>query len=243
MLVIDDADGPTSIAGVMGGARSEVSEGTTRVLMEVATWNGPNIHRTSQVLGLRSEASGRFEKGLAPEQAMEAQAVAHAAHGRADRRAARAAARSTSAATARRPRRSACARSASRPCSACRSRASARPRSCARSSSASADADDGLDVTVPPFRRNDVTREADLIEEVARIDGLDKLPATLPKRRDAGRAAERRAAPAPPRRRRARRPRPARDRRLELHRARPRRPAAPASRATRGATSSSSRTR
>ena len=41
----------------------------------------------------------------------------------------------------------------------------------------------GLDVLVPAFRRNDVTREADLIEEVARIDGLEKLPATLPKRR------------------------------------------------------------
>src|SRR3954469_21243617 len=76
MLVIDDADGPTSIGGVMGGARSEVSESTTRVLMEVASWNGPNIHRTSNALGLRSEASGRFEKGLAPEQAMEAQVVA-----------------------------------------------------------------------------------------------------------------------------------------------------------------------
>ncbi len=47
------------------------------------------------------------------------------------------------------------------------------------------EADDGLDVTVPHFRRNDVYREADLIEEVARIDGLDKLPATLPKRRNA----------------------------------------------------------
>src|SRR5439155_3029495 len=46
-VVIDDADGPTSIAGVMGGARSEVGEGTTRVLMEVATWDGPNINRTS----------------------------------------------------------------------------------------------------------------------------------------------------------------------------------------------------
>ena len=76
MFVIDDADGPTSIAGVMGGARSEVNDGTTRVLMEAATWNGPNIQRTSTRLGLRTEASGRFEKGLAPEQAMEAQAVA-----------------------------------------------------------------------------------------------------------------------------------------------------------------------
>src|SRR4029077_2052307 len=47
------------------------------------------------------------------------------------------------------------------------------------------DADDGLDVTVPHFRRNDVYREADLIEEVARIDGLEKLPATVPKRRGA----------------------------------------------------------
>ena len=53
----------------MGGARSEVGPTTTRVLMEVATWNGPNIHRTSWRLGLRSEASARFEKGLQPEQA------------------------------------------------------------------------------------------------------------------------------------------------------------------------------
>ena len=48
-----------------------------------------------------------------------------------------------------------------------------------------AGADDGLDVTVPHFRRADVTREADLIEEVARIDGLDRLPATLPSRHGA----------------------------------------------------------
>ncbi|MGH2855758.1 MAG: phenylalanine--tRNA ligase subunit beta, partial [Solirubrobacteraceae bacterium] len=47
-------------------------------------------------------------------------------------------------------------------------------------------APDGLDVTVPPVRRADVTREADLIEEVARIDGLERLPATLPRHRPAG---------------------------------------------------------
>ena len=76
MVVIQDADGPTSIAGLMGGAGSEVQPGTTRVLMEVATWNGPNIHRSSWALGLRSEASGRFEKGLQPEQCMHAQAIA-----------------------------------------------------------------------------------------------------------------------------------------------------------------------
>ena len=46
-------------------------------------------------------------------------------------------------------------------------------------------AERGLDVTVPALRRADVTREVDLIEEVARIDGLEKLPATLPARRGA----------------------------------------------------------
>ena len=76
VCVIDDADGPTSIAGVMGGARSEVRAGTTRVLMEAATWNGPNIQRTSARLGLRTEASGRFEKQLQPEQGLDGQAVA-----------------------------------------------------------------------------------------------------------------------------------------------------------------------
>jgi phenylalanyl-tRNA synthetase beta chain len=75
-LLIADDEGPTSIAGVMGGERSEVSDATTRVLMEVATWDGANIHSTALELGLRSEASARFEKGLAPEQAMDAQIVA-----------------------------------------------------------------------------------------------------------------------------------------------------------------------
>ena len=67
MVVICDADGPTSIAGIMGGARSEVEPQTTRVLIEAATWIGANIQRSSPRLGLRSEASGRFEKGLEPE--------------------------------------------------------------------------------------------------------------------------------------------------------------------------------
>ena len=76
VCLIADDDGPTSIAGVMGGTRSEVQHDTTRVLMEAASWHGPNIHDTSLKLGLRSEASGRFEKGLQPEQTLEAQAVA-----------------------------------------------------------------------------------------------------------------------------------------------------------------------
>ena len=61
---------------MIGGARSEVLGSTTRVLMGGRHWDGANIHRTSLKLGLRSEASGRNEKGLQPEQAMEAQAIA-----------------------------------------------------------------------------------------------------------------------------------------------------------------------
>lgn len=66
MLLVCDGDGPSSLAGVMGGARSEISDTTTTILLEAATWNPGNIRRTSTKLGLRSEASSRFEKGLDP---------------------------------------------------------------------------------------------------------------------------------------------------------------------------------
>jgi phenylalanyl-tRNA synthetase beta chain len=184
MVLIADAEGPTSIAGVMGGARSEVSESTTRVLMEAATWDGPNIHRTAWGLGLQSEASLRFEKQLQPEQAMWAQAVAAqlmvelcgatlvpgtidiggdgpppaTIHLRDERIA------------------------------GLLGRPIGRPR-CREILHAleftTYDEDDGLDVQPPVFRRGDVTREVDVIEEVARLDGLEKLPATLPSRHGA----------------------------------------------------------
>jgi phenylalanyl-tRNA synthetase beta chain len=75
-VLVCDRDGPSGIAGIMGGEHSEVSEKTTRVLLEVATWNGVNILRTSRKLGLRSDASNRFEKQLHPEMALRAQRVA-----------------------------------------------------------------------------------------------------------------------------------------------------------------------
>ena len=76
MALVCDAEGPSGIGGVMGGLISEVSDSSTRVLMEAATWVGPNIMRTSKALGLRSEASARFEKQLHPEQGMAAQRLA-----------------------------------------------------------------------------------------------------------------------------------------------------------------------
>ncbi len=186
MVLIADAEGPTSIAGVMGGARSEVSADTTRVLMEVATWDGANIHRSSLALGLRSEASGRNEKQLQPEQAMDAQVLATALMievcgarvlpGTIDIGGPGPAAQTIRLRDARLngllglqiPR----ARSAEL-------------LTALEFTTADAPTGDGLDVTVPAFRRGDVTREADLIEEVARLGALADLPATLPPRRGA----------------------------------------------------------
>ena len=64
MLIIADTKGPIGIAGVMGGLTSEVTDKTTNVLFEAAVFNGPSIRRTSKALGMRSEASGRFERGV-----------------------------------------------------------------------------------------------------------------------------------------------------------------------------------
>src|SRR2546421_10054470 len=66
MLLITDSEGPTAIAGVMGGAISEVNDKTTTVLLEAANFQAANIRRTSVALGLRTDASSRFEKGLDP---------------------------------------------------------------------------------------------------------------------------------------------------------------------------------
>ena len=184
MVVIEDVDGPTSIAGLMGGARSEVQPETTRVLLEVANWHGPNIHRSSWTLGLRSEASSRFEKGLAPEQCLWAQAIAT------------------------KLMIECCGASVTPGTLDIGGEGSPPPaiglreaRVCAilgievsRDRQAqilnaldfhTVEVDDGLQAVPPPVRREDVTREIDLIEEVARIDGLERLPITLPARRGA----------------------------------------------------------
>jgi phenylalanyl-tRNA synthetase beta chain len=70
MLVVADAERPVAIAGVIGGEESAVIGGTTDVLLEAATFNGPSIRQTSRTLGLRTEASARFERGLPPELAL-----------------------------------------------------------------------------------------------------------------------------------------------------------------------------
>ena len=179
-VLVCDRNGPSGIAGIMGGQVSEVSAETTRVLLEVANWNGTNILRTSRLLGLRSEASSRFEKQLHPELCMRAQRIASRlmvelcgaklVPGTID----------VAAEIPLPPK--------------IRLRGE-RVEGLLGMSIEQADQvaylerlgfgveveGDDLVVEVPPDRHHDVTREVDLIEEVARVHGLDeRLPSTLP---------------------------------------------------------------
>ena len=72
MLAICDEEKPVALAGVMGGANSEIEGDTAMVVFESANFNGPSVRRTAMALGMRTEASGRFEKGLDPMGTVEA---------------------------------------------------------------------------------------------------------------------------------------------------------------------------
>ncbi len=179
MLLVCDGEGPSAIAGVMGGQVSEVSESTTNVLLEIASWNGPNIHRTSQKLGLRSEASGRFEKGLSPQLPLEVQEIATKLM--VELTGARLVSATIDVA-GEIPQPEPIELRASRvegllgtaiPLERC-------AEILERLDFAVEIGGDSLRATPPHYRAADVTREADLIEEVARIEGVDSFPATLP---------------------------------------------------------------
>src|SRR5438552_4064318 len=70
MLVIADALRPVAIAGVIGGEETAVTTATTDILLESANFSGPSVRQTSRALGLRTEASARFERALPPELAL-----------------------------------------------------------------------------------------------------------------------------------------------------------------------------
>ena len=67
MLVIADKDKPVAIAGVMGGENSEIEADTNTVVFESAVFYGGSVRKTAKAVGLRTEASSRYEKGLSPE--------------------------------------------------------------------------------------------------------------------------------------------------------------------------------
>ena len=179
MVAVADRGGLAGIGGMMGGSVSEVSESTTTVLMESANWNGPNILKTSRDLGLRSEASSRFEKQLHPDLTLRAQAVA---------------ARLMVEICGAVPMTGVVDVASGSPASApIRLRAGRVERILGLPIEADRQVEalemlgfgveregEDLLVTVPPDRYFDVTREIDLVEEVGRISDLDRnLPATL----------------------------------------------------------------
>jgi phenylalanyl-tRNA synthetase beta chain len=179
-VLVCDSDGPAGIAGIMGGQVSEVSAATTRVLLEVANWNGTNILRTSRLLGLRSEASSRFEKQLHPELCMRAQRIASRllvelcgaklVPGTID----------VAAEIPAAPRIQLRAARVEGLLGMRIDQADQAAYLERLGFGAEADGED-LQVEVPPDRHYDVTREVDLIEEVGRIHGFDEhLPTTLP---------------------------------------------------------------
>jgi phenylalanyl-tRNA synthetase beta chain len=66
MCLVCDAERPVDLGGIMGGENSEIKEDTTEIILELANFKAANIRRTSQAFGLRTDAGVRFEKGLSP---------------------------------------------------------------------------------------------------------------------------------------------------------------------------------
>jgi phenylalanyl-tRNA synthetase beta chain len=181
--VVGGTEGPLGLAGIMGGASSEVSDQTRVVALEAAWWDPLSIRRASKALGLHTEASHRFERGADPEAPPAATArIAHllgkigagtARPGLLDRH------------PAPRPRRTTVFRL---------ERAAAMlgtnvPEGRAREiliglGFGVKEQAGGWSVEVPSWR-GDVSREADVVEEVGRHLGIDRIPSTVPPSRGA----------------------------------------------------------
>lgn len=178
MLVIADAGQPVGIAGVMGGATSEVADTTTDILLESAWFQPASVRRTARALEMRTEASYRFERGA--DVAMAPIAL---------RRAARLILELAGGAAVS-PVVDVCPRPWSPPAIALRrerierlvgiSVAGLPVDAMLRRLGFDAEAaPDGWRVR-PPAHRVDVSLEVDLIEEIARLHGYDRIPSTLP---------------------------------------------------------------
>ncbi len=180
-LLIADRDKPLAIAGVMGGLNSEVSDSTGTILLESAYFEPMTIARTARRLGLRSEASYRFERGID----REGQVGALIRAAELIRRIARG--REASPIADFEPRKAE-RREIALDLGAMESLLGvaippgvARTRLKSLGSQVSARGK-GVLAVVPPSFRSDLVEQADLIEEVARLGGLEDIPALLPAR-------------------------------------------------------------
>ena len=177
-IVISDAEGITSLAGVMGGSISEVNDGTSNVLIEAANWHPPSILYTSKRHNLRTEASARFERGVDPNLPLQAAsraiallaelAGAEAASGVAD--------------VYPTPVEPALVELSVSDVERLLGTAFTSVESAGLLTrlGMTVSGTDPLKVEVPTYRP-DVTRPVDLIEEIARLHGYDQFPPTIPR--------------------------------------------------------------
>ncbi len=176
-LLITDGERPVALAAIMGGLESEVSESTTGLLLEAANFEPIGVLRTSERLGLRTEGSNKWEKGVDPYAAEPAAVLA-------SRLLADVAAAEPIAAVdvndglPERPLVTLRTERASRLIGL--DVATGEQRSILER--LGFEVDRAWAVTVPTWRARDVTREVDLVEEVARVV-LDRVPHTMPLRR------------------------------------------------------------
>ena len=177
ILMICDAQKPVAIAGIMGGENSMITDDVHTVLFEAATFNGPNIRKSAKRIGLRTDASNVFEKGLEPHNAedainracqlMQELGCGNPAKGMADEHA---------------PLKD-------------KHRIPFMPEKYNKLLGTDVSNDQMMDIfkrleigydkdkneLVIPYFRQDLIGQADIAEEVARFYGYDKIPTTLPK--------------------------------------------------------------
>jgi phenylalanyl-tRNA synthetase beta chain len=178
MLLVTDGTKPVAIAGVMGGANSEVTNDTTRILLESAKFAGSSVRRTSRQLGLRSEASLRFEKEVNPEAVLPAlnraaALIAEYAGGKVADGIVEAVASSHKTVSIE--------LAADRVNNYLGTELSLDEMGqiIERLHFIFEQAGEGKLLVHVPSRRGDITRDVDLIEEVARLFGYDNIPTTL----------------------------------------------------------------
>jgi len=178
-LVIADGEKAIALAGIMGGAATEVAEKTTTVLLEAAYFRPSTIRRTAKRLGKSTDASYRFERGTDWQKLVNAlhraaQLIAELAGGEV--------LKGTIDAIAGLPEREAIALSIERVNALSGLKLSGRQISdiLARLGFEITSATEAQLVVQPPTHRPDIAMEADLVEEVARIHGYDKIPVEIP---------------------------------------------------------------
>jgi phenylalanyl-tRNA synthetase beta chain len=177
-LLITDPARPLALAGVIGGAGSEISDRTNDVILEAAYFDPASISFTSRRHLLRTEASARFERGMDPNGVP--YAARRAAKLMAEIAGARVAATAADVYAAEIPPRSIRLRPARTVAVLGTDIAPAEQTAALEALQLDATLEaGGISVTVPTFRP-DLTREIDLVEEIGRLVGYERLPSTVP---------------------------------------------------------------